>query len=95
MTRKKNKTPDIQGELIGQLGYPKHLAHRAQHRQQPQRTRHERPRHAGHVAGKLYQLEVSEALISSVTDAVLDNVHAWQSRPLAAQRAENQRLIPD
>ena len=25
MTRKKNKTPDIQGELIGQLGYPKHL----------------------------------------------------------------------
>ena len=25
MTRKKDKPPDIQGELIGQLGYPKHL----------------------------------------------------------------------
>ncbi len=33
---------------------------------------------------ELYQLEVSEALISSVTDAVLDDVRAWQSRPLDA-----------
>lgn len=31
---------------------------------------------------ELYEIEVSEALISSVTDAVLDDVHAWQSRPL-------------
>lgn len=31
---------------------------------------------------ELYQVEVSEALISSVTDAVLDDVRAWQSRPL-------------
>lgn len=33
---------------------------------------------------ELYQVEVSEALISSVTDAVLDDVRAWQSRPLDA-----------
>jgi putative transposase len=31
---------------------------------------------------ELYQVEVSEALISTVTDAVLDDVRAWQSRPL-------------
>ena len=31
---------------------------------------------------ELYEVEVSEALISSVTDAVLDDVRAWQSRPL-------------
>ena len=31
---------------------------------------------------ELYQVEVSEALISNVTDAVLDDVRAWQSRPL-------------
>lgn len=31
---------------------------------------------------ELYEIEVSEALISSVTDAVLDDVRAWQSRPL-------------
>jgi len=32
---------------------------------------------------ELYQVEVSPALISNVTDAVLDEVQAWQSRPLA------------
>lgn len=31
---------------------------------------------------ELYEVEVSESLISSVTDAVLDDVRAWQSRPL-------------
>lgn len=31
---------------------------------------------------ELYEIEVSEALISSVTDAVLDDVRAWQSRAL-------------
>ncbi|NTV67494.1 MAG: IS256 family transposase [Chlorobaculum sp.] len=31
---------------------------------------------------ELYQVEVSEALISNVTDAVLDDVRIWQSRPL-------------
>jgi len=31
---------------------------------------------------ELYQVEVSPALISNVTDAVLDEVQAWQSRPL-------------
>lgn len=31
---------------------------------------------------ELYDVEVSEALISTVTDAVLDDVRVWQSRPL-------------
>jgi putative transposase len=31
---------------------------------------------------ELYQVEVSPALISNVTDAVLEEVQAWQSRPL-------------
>ena len=31
---------------------------------------------------ELYEVDVSEALISSVTDTVLDDVRAWQSRPL-------------
>lgn len=35
----------------------------------------------GHLE-ELYGTEVSPALISSVTDAVLDEVKAWQSRPL-------------
>jgi putative transposase len=30
----------------------------------------------------MYQVKVSPALISTVTDAVLDQVKAWQSRPL-------------
>jgi putative transposase len=30
----------------------------------------------------LYRVEVSPTLISSVTDAVLDEVRQWQSRPL-------------
>lgn len=35
----------------------------------------------GHLE-ELYQVEVSPSLISSVTDAVLDEVRAWQARPL-------------
>jgi putative transposase len=35
----------------------------------------------GHLE-EMYQVEVSPALISTVTDAVLDEVKAWQSRPL-------------
>jgi putative transposase len=31
---------------------------------------------------EIYQVEVSPSLISSVTDAVLDEVRAWQTRPL-------------
>jgi transposase-like protein len=31
---------------------------------------------------ELYGVEVSASLISEVTDAVLDEVKAWQSRPL-------------
>lgn len=31
---------------------------------------------------ELYEVEVSESLISSVTDAVLDDVRVWQSSPL-------------
>jgi putative transposase len=30
---------------------------------------------------EIYQVEVSPSLISSVTDAVTDEVKAWQSRP--------------
>jgi putative transposase len=37
----------------------------------------------GHLKD-LYQVEVSPALISVVTDAVLEDVRAWQSRPLEA-----------
>src|SRR5215470_8993331 len=33
---------------------------------------------------EIYQVEVSPSLISQVTDAVLDEVRAWQSRPLEA-----------
>lgn len=36
---------------------------------------------AGHIR-EIYGLEVSADLISAVTDAVLDEVAAWQSRPL-------------
>ena len=35
----------------------------------------------GHLE-EIYQVEVSPTLISAVTDAVLDEVKAWQSRPL-------------
>lgn len=31
---------------------------------------------------EIYQVEISPSLISSVTDAILDEVRAWQSRPL-------------
>jgi len=37
----------------------------------------------GHLK-ELYQVEVSPTLISTVTDAVLEDVKAWQSRPLEA-----------
>lgn len=37
----------------------------------------------GHL-GELYGIEVSADLISAVTDAVLDEVAAWQNRPLEA-----------
>jgi transposase-like protein len=37
----------------------------------------------GHLLD-LYDVEVSPTLISNVTDAVLDDVRAWQSRPLDA-----------
>ena len=37
----------------------------------------------GHLE-EMYQVEVSPTLISTVTDAVLDEVKAWQSRPLDA-----------
>jgi putative transposase len=33
---------------------------------------------------EIYQVEVSPSLISEVTDAVIDEVRAWQSRPLEA-----------
>lgn len=33
---------------------------------------------------EIYQVEVSPSLISAVTDAVIDEVRAWQSRPLEA-----------
>ena len=36
----------------------------------------------GHLR-ELYGVDVSPTLISAVTDAVLDEVHAWQQRPLA------------
>ena len=37
----------------------------------------------GHLK-EIYKVEVSPSLISSVTDAVLDDVKAWQARPLDA-----------
>ena len=37
----------------------------------------------GHLK-EIYKVEVSPSLISTVTDAVLDDVKAWQSRPLEA-----------
>ena len=33
---------------------------------------------------EIYRVEVSPSLISTVTDAVIDEVRAWQSRPLEA-----------
>jgi len=37
----------------------------------------------GHLE-EMYQVEVSPALISNVTDAVMEEIKAWQSRPLDA-----------
>ena len=34
-----------------------------------------------HIA-EMYQLEVSEATISSITDQLIPQLKAWQSRPL-------------
>jgi putative transposase len=31
---------------------------------------------------EIYQVEISPSLISTVTDAIIDEVKAWQSRPL-------------
>ena len=45
----------------------------------------ERPRQSGGIVGHLrdlYGVDVSPDLISAVTDAVLDEVAAWQGRPL-------------
>lgn len=39
-------------------------------------------REIGQHLEEIYQVEVSPALISSVTDAVIDEVRAWQTRPL-------------
>ncbi len=33
---------------------------------------------------EIYQIEVSPSLISSITDAISDEVKAWQSQPLGA-----------
>ncbi len=45
------------------------------------RPRHERPEITGHLR-ELYGIEVSPDLVSAVTDAVLDEIAAWQARPL-------------
>lgn len=37
----------------------------------------------GHLE-EIYGVDVSPSLISNVTDAVLDEVRAWQSRPIDA-----------
>ena len=37
----------------------------------------------GHL-GELYGTEVSPTLISTITDAVLEDVRTWQARPLAS-----------
>jgi len=39
----------------------------------------------GHLQQDLYGVEVSPDLISRVTDAVLEDVTAWQGRPLDAE----------
>jgi putative transposase len=31
---------------------------------------------------ELYETEISESLISKITDGVMDEVRAWQNRPL-------------
>jgi putative transposase len=45
----------------------------------------------GHLK-ELYGTEVSPALISNVTDSVLDDVRAWQSRPLDAGEKEGSKF---
>jgi putative transposase len=37
--------------------------------------------------GELYGVEISPALVCAVTDSVIDEVHAWQSRPLESTYA--------
>ena len=46
--------------------------------------RAERSRDTKMLVNGLYQVEVSPSLISTVTDAVLEDVKAWQARPLEA-----------
>ena len=41
------------------------------------------PRDPGHLE-ELYGTEVSPTLITTITDAVLDEVRTWQARPLAS-----------
>ena len=47
----------------------------------------------GHLE-EMYGTAVSPALISSVTDAVIEEVKAWQSRPLDALTHRLSRLHP-
>ena len=42
---------------------------------------HDDPRIQGHLE-EMYQVEVSPTLISNVTDAVIEEVRAWQGRPM-------------
>ena len=49
----------------------------------------------GHLQ-EMYGTEISPSLISSVTDAVIEEVKAWQSRPLEAlyrKRSTNSNLV--
>ena len=41
-----------------------------------------------HIA-EIYQLEVSEATISSITDQLIPQLKAWQSRPLDSPHCQN------
>jgi transposase-like protein len=34
------------------------------------------------IKKQIYELDISESLISKITDGVMDEVRAWQSRPL-------------
>jgi transposase-like protein len=44
---------------------------------------------------EMYDAEVSPTLISSVTDAVLDEVKTWQSRPLALSSSNSQAWVDE
>ncbi len=88
----------LEGELTDHLGYEKTRERGPQRRQLAQRPYAEASEdgHVGvrdrGASGprfnvrpslkELYKVEVSPSLISAVTDAVLEDVKAWQSRPL-------------